>query len=107
MDHGYQDRVSLELHRRIAAELPRRPEWIAQARDTLRRWSARYADSPGELRLFEEWHRILDRPIEEVCAVLLDESEEGVRLRHNAPFTGILSPKEVWDIKARVRHEAA
>lgn len=38
MDHGYQDRVSLAIARRIASELHHRPDWITLARDNLHRW---------------------------------------------------------------------
>jgi hypothetical protein len=104
MGHEFQDRVSLEMARIIAAELLRRPELIAFARDNLARWSERNRNTPSLLRCYDEWKAILDKPVEEVCAILTAETDEGQRLRQNSPFTGILSPQTVWDLKRRLRH---
>jgi hypothetical protein len=104
MTHAYQDSVSMEIARRIAAELPRRPEWLDLARGNLDRWSRRNAGSASLLRCYSEWRAILDRPVEEICAVLTSQTDEGQRLRQNSPFAGALTPREVWDIKDRLRH---
>lgn len=100
-----QDRVSLEIGRRVAAELPHRPEWLVLARDNLDRWSRINSNAPGLLRCYAEWLALLDRPLAEVLSVLIAETDEGQRLRQNSPFAGALSPAEVWDIKRRARHE--
>lgn len=105
MTHEYQDRCSLEMAERIASELPRRPEWIALARGNLERWSARNSASLSLLRCYAEWRGLLERPVEEVCAVLTARTDEGQRLRQNSPFAGALSPREVWEIKRRLRDE--
>jgi hypothetical protein len=43
----------------------------------------------------------------EIRSVLLDESEEGKRLRQNSPFCGILTPVERWAIyREAARNEA-
>jgi hypothetical protein len=103
--HEYQDRVSLEMAKRIAAALPERPEWLALARENLDRWSARNAGAPRLLRCYDEWRRILDRPVTEIIATLLAETDDGQRLRQNSPFVGALTASEVWDIKRRIRDE--
>lgn len=105
MDHGFQDRVSLELARRIAAGLPSRPDWIALARENLDRWSARNHDAPSLLRCYAEWREILSRPVDEICAMLTATTDEGQRLRQNSPFAGVIPPDEVWAIKRRLRDE--
>ncbi|MDX2132209.1 MAG: hypothetical protein SFY69_09160 [Planctomycetota bacterium] len=105
MGHEYQDRVSLELARMIAAELPQRPEWIVMALDNLDRWTARNHDAPGLLRCYAEWRAILGRPVEEVCRVLTEKSDEGQRLRQSSPFAGAIPYAVVWDVKRRVRDE--
>ncbi|MCK6485266.1 MAG: hypothetical protein HUU22_17380 [Phycisphaerae bacterium] len=107
MSHEYQDRVSLEIARRIAAGLPEHPEWLDLARGNLDRWSERNRDAPGLLRCYAEWREILGRPIVEICAVLTAETHEGQRLRQNSPFPGVRTPQEVWEIKRRYRtHDA-
>ncbi|MGH9668840.1 MAG: hypothetical protein ACRD3A_01850, partial [Terriglobales bacterium] len=68
MRHDYHDRVSLEIARRIAAELPHRPEWLALARENLDRWSDRNHDAPALLRCYAQWRELLERSLTEVCA---------------------------------------
>lgn len=41
-----------------------------------------------------EWERILARPWSEIRAVLLDESDEGQRVRSSQPFAGLVSDAE-------------
>ncbi len=104
--HILQDRVSLALAHRIAECLPEHPEWLELARQNLRRWIARNHDAPRLLRCYQEWQELLDRPVEEICAVLTMETDEGQRLRQNSPFAGALSPEEVLEIKRLARsHE--
>ncbi|HEY9174597.1 MAG TPA: hypothetical protein VI136_20110 [Verrucomicrobiae bacterium] len=107
MNHSELDEISLSLARRVAERLRARPELLDLARNNLSRWSRQNASSKALLRCYAEWQDILSSPVEEICARLLDETEEGQRLRQNSPFAGVLSPAEVWEIKARHRHAAA
>ena len=103
MNHSFQDAVSLELARRIAAQLPQHPEWLDLARQNIERWSQRNSSVPSLLRCYSEWNDILMKPIEEIRAILMAENGDGQRLRQNSPFAGVLSPAEVWEIKSRLR----
>ncbi|GMV97924.1 MAG: hypothetical protein AMXMBFR83_22770 [Phycisphaerae bacterium] len=105
MGHEIQDRSSLEMARRIAAGLPDHPEWLELARANLERWSRLNRDAPGLLRCYDEWRELLRLPVERICALLTAQTDEGQRLRQNSPFAGVLTPREVWDIKARCRHD--
>ncbi len=105
MGHEYQDRVSLEMARWIAAELPQRPEWLSLARGNLARWSERNKDAPSLVRCYDEWKRLLELPVDEICAILTAETDDGQRLRQNSPFPGALSAAEVWEIKRRLRDD--
>jgi len=107
VNHSGIDEVSLLLARQVAERLRARPELLNVARENLSRWRQRNAHSPSLLRCYAEWEGILLRPLEEVCALLVAETEEGQRLRQNSPFAGVLSPTEVWEIKSRHRHAAA
>jgi len=107
MNHSEIDQVSLELARRIAEKLRRQPEVIEVARDNLVRWSRQNAAAPSLLRCYAEWQNILSRPVEEICALLCSASDEAQRLRQNSPFAGVLTPAEVWEVKARFRHAPA
>src|SRR5262245_24104319 len=106
MDHRYQDRVSLEMARRVAAMLPSRPDLIAMASENLDRWSRLNANAPGLLRCYAEWQAILTRLVDEVCDTLTQQTDEGQRLRQNSPFVGAIPYDEVMEIKRRFRGDA-
>ena len=61
---------------------------------------------PHYLRCYAEWQSILRSPVDDICDLLLAETEEAQRLRQNSPFVGILAPAEVWEIKHRLRLHA-
>ena len=107
MNHTETDRVSLELALRVAERIRRQPGVVDFARANLARWSQQNASVPSLLRCYAEWQQILSRPMEEICELLCSESNESQRLRQNSPFAGILSPAEVWEVKARFRHGPA
>ena len=104
MGHEIQDQVSLELAKRIAAGLPSHPEWLELAYANLERWSRQNQDAPALLRCYAEWRQLLSRPLAEIIAILIEESDEAQRLRQNSPFAGALKPREVWEIKSRFRY---
>ena len=106
MTHAFQDAVSLALARRAAERLRASPELLALAHANLDRWARLNADTPSLLRCYAEWRSILARPLEEVCDLLCADTQQGQRLRQNSPFAGILSPAEVWEIKALIRRHA-
>lgn len=104
MSHELTDHISLELGRRVADRLRQRPELLQLARANLDRWTRLNANAPTLLRCYAEWRELLDHPLEEICTVLTSESEEARRLRQNSPFAGVLSAREVWELKRRFRH---
>ena len=106
MTHGFQDAVSLELGRRTAALLRASPGLVGVAHENLERWSRLNADSPSLLRCYSEWQAILTQPLEAVCDLLCEETDEAQRLRQNSPFAGVLSPAVVWEIKRQFRQNA-
>jgi hypothetical protein len=101
--HAQIDERSLRLARAIVERIDRDPAraGLERARATCRRWSQQ-RPAPA----IREWLEILERPWEEIRAVLLDESEHGQRLRQSDPFCGILTPQERWTIY-RAHHEAS
>lgn len=92
--HQDIDRRSLEMARQIVAKIDADPQraGLERARQVCRRWVEK-GNVPAR-----EWLTLLDRPWEQVRSILLDESEEGQRLRQNDPFCGILTPAERWAI---------
>lgn len=100
--HRYIDERSRALARAVSERIDRDPDHrgLEQARSVCCRWLEKQ-DHPG----VREWLEILRRPWEEVRAVLLDESEYGVRMRQNTPFCGILTPRERWDIYRQFKEQ--
>jgi hypothetical protein len=93
--HEQIDKRSLEMARAIVAKIDQDPAraGLAKARATCQRWQEQ-----GPRVAIREWLNILDLPWEQIRAMLLDNSEEGRRLRQSDPFCGILTPQERWAI---------
>lgn len=102
--HEEIDRRSLELAREIVARIDADPErqGLERARETCRRWLGTAA-APALL----EWSTLLARDWSAIRSALLDESDEGQRLRQSSPFTGVLTPTERWEILRRFRDESS
>ena len=67
------------------------PSLFNVAHENLERWRRLH----GTLsRANEEWVQILNRPWSEIRAILLEESDEGQRLRSTHPFRGIVTEEE-------------
>ena len=100
--HEEIDQRSLTLARAVAVEIDRDPErrGLQKARETCARW---FRDTPAPA--LAEWLVILNQEWDQVRAVLLNEHEEGRRLRQSSPFCGILSPRTRWDIYRRFSAE--
>jgi hypothetical protein len=101
--HEAIDRRSLEMARRIAAKIDDDPlhAGLAHARQVCSRWVAK-GNVPAR-----EWMAILSRDWPEIRGILLDDSEEGRRMRQNDPFCGILTPAERWEIYREFRRDEA
>jgi hypothetical protein len=97
--HQEIDRRSLEMVRRIVAKIDADPDrrGLEHAKAVCERWVRQGINSA------REWTRILERPWEDVRAILLDESDEGQRLRQTDPFCGILTPAERWQVYREFR----
>ena len=68
------------------------------AHENLERWRRLH----GALsRANEEWKQLLERPWREIREVLLEESDEGQRLRSTHPFRGIVTEEERLAIMKR------
>jgi hypothetical protein len=98
--HERLDRWSLAMMREIVARIDADPTraGLARARATAQRW---HNQSPS--RAVHEWLGLLDLPWEELRQLLLDEGDEGQRLRSTAPFCGILSQRERLDLFRQFR----
>lgn len=102
--HQQIDLRSLQLARAVVTRIDSDPErrGLERARQTCARW-LRSAPAPA----LEEWSRLLSGDWDGIRSKLLDEGEEGQRLRQSNPFTGVLSPSERWEILRRFRDESS
>ena len=91
---------SLALHEAVADELLRNPEIVGRARRKLDEWLARGGRSTP---LWLRWRQILERPIQEVAAILTDRSEDAAWLRKASPFAGVLPTSTRLRILREVR----
>ena len=73
-------------------------EVLAAARAQL----ARLRENPRTRYYAEEWARWLDRPVADIYGLLAeDDSDYADAMRHTAPFAGVLTPSERWEIYER------
>ena len=98
--HQVLDRRSLAFAEAIAAKIDADPTraGLALARENCQRWLLEMP-SPA----IDEWRVLLEQDWSQVRAVLLQENDEGQRLRQSSPFTGILSREERREIIERFR----
>lgn len=90
--HDWIDARSLALAEAVAEKIHRDRSLLQKAMENLARWKQRRTTWPRCLR---EWEEILsDLPVEDVLALLVEDSEEGRRRRQSSPFTGILTATE-------------
>lgn len=91
--HPEIDRRILERHKLTVAKIDADPSLIEIAVENLKRWMAL---QPGRPKLCNvEWMEIIEtKPWSEIRKMLLEESDEGQRLRSSSPFAGILTEQE-------------
>lgn len=89
--HPHIDARSLEMAKIIVKRIDAEPALIERAHQYLADEEARHGSLCQASR---EWQQILTRPWSEVRKILLDESDEGQRLRSSKPFTGIVTEEE-------------
>jgi hypothetical protein len=81
--------VDLRLRRLVAAcveKIDQNPDMLEEARLQVGRYS--------NVRLRKEWELLLGLPWTKLRLVLLEQSEEGDRIRQSVPFGGFLSDEE-------------
>lgn len=93
--HQQIDQRSLAMGKAIVARIDGDPlkAGLIKAKATCQRWL-----ECNPMPVYREWLEVLDKPWEEIRALLLDETELGQRLRQSDPFCGILTPQERWAI---------
>ena len=98
--HAGIDRRVLEMTQVIVEKIDRDPTLVRIGLENIERWTRQ---NGGYLpRCHAEWKELIDtHPWERLREILLEESDEGQRLRSSHPFTGILTEDERDGIYAR------
>ena len=98
--HAGIDRRVLEMTRVIVSKIDGNSTLVRIGLDNIERWTRQKG---GYLpRCHAEWKQLIEmRPWEELRERLLEESDEGQRLRSSQPFAGILTQDERDAIYAR------
>lgn len=73
----------------------RDPDLLEHTRARVAAW---HRDGSVAKPYVEAWERLLDLPLPELTARVLEPSEAGHDLRQVSPFAGVLSPRERWQI---------
>ena len=98
--HAGIDRRVLEMTRVIVAKIDRDRAIVRVGLENIERWTRQKG---GYLpQCHAEWKELIEtHPWERLREILLEESDEGQRLRSSHPFTGILTQNERDVIYAR------
>jgi hypothetical protein len=99
-----QELRSLAYHRAVASRLLSEPHLVSVARERVERWR-----NGGELHpdYARAWQTILERPLDEIVAFVVADTDESRDLRHVSPFAGFLDYRERLRIWREVRSAQA
>ena len=99
-EHAGTDRRVLEMTRVIVEQIDRDPALVRVGLENIERWTKL---KRGYLpRCHAEWKELIEtHPWERLREILLEESDEGQRLRSSHPFTRLLTEGERDAIYAR------
>ena len=96
--HPEIDKAILERHKLTVAKIDEDPSLVEIAVQNLERWRALDPERPKPWNI--EWMDIIkSKPWSEIREMLLEDSEEGQRLRSSSPFGGILTEEERNSVK--------
>jgi len=102
MGHDLIDRRSLELNRLVVEKIRQKPELMDFVRQNLDRTLIEPILSESCKNALQEWRTIFSlRSFDEILGILVEDSDEGQRLRQSTPFTGILNQRERLEVFRR------
>ena len=91
--HPHIDRRALAMARLVAEKIDRDPGLLQVAIDNLERWA--HMDEHVLPPALVEWQELIARHSwPELRAILIQDTDEGQRLRSSSPFVGIISEEE-------------
>jgi hypothetical protein len=102
--HRLAEERSIAYHRAVAERIAREPSLLDRVRERLDGWIATGGRASSYAR---EWRELVDRPLPELLAFLVDEGEHARALRQSSPLAGLIEPRERWRIWEEVRERFA
>ncbi|MDQ6726815.1 MAG: helix-turn-helix transcriptional regulator [Actinomycetota bacterium] len=93
-----EERRSLWLYRAIAARIQQDPEHARHVAEENLATMRRANDLGRGEHWRTAWEDLLERPLEELLAVLCATTTYAAQLRQTAPFAGLLTPRERWAV---------
>lgn len=99
--HKFYDNRSLATHRLFAIRLREDPSLLREARQTLERWKSISPNASTD----REWTALLARGVDAVIAAIVDDTDEGQRIRQSSPLLSVLSIAEREAILAYAQAE--
>ena len=94
-EHWHEaDRRALEMMKLIVAKIDAHPSLIQIGIENMKRW--REQDNGHQPRWLDQWQQWFEQgePWERIRERLLEQSDEGQRLRKSHPFAGVLTQAE-------------
>ncbi len=93
--HQRAEERSIALHAAVAERIAADPALLENARARVDRWLREGSVHP---RWASAWAALLQRPLPEILAALVDPSQHMRDLRQSSPFAGVLDPRTRWRI---------
>jgi len=108
MGHDLIDKRSLAYNRLIVQKIRQQPERMDFVRTNLDRALNDPELSNSCKDALREWDDLFHScSVDKILNILVEESDEGQRLRHSTPFWGVLTPQERQGILRQFRQYEA
>lgn len=100
--HTVVERRSHRYHEVIAERLATNDTILEHARTRVEEWIKHGTVAPYYAA---NWRRVLESPISEIEAFLVEDSERARAFRQVSPFAGALGARERWQLWASVKRD--
>lgn len=99
-NHRFIEERSIALHALVAKKLSSNPSLINEVIEYTNKLCTSH---PSSAFYFRKWLLLLHGDRDILFAKLVEDSEEMCAMRQSSPFSGVLKPKERWEIYENFR----
>jgi hypothetical protein len=99
--HGHlrAEEFSIRLFKAVTQKLKENPDGILNdARNFINKWRHDHPGSGGVTYYFNRWETLINGPLDDLLVFMVSPSQDARDMRQAAPFVGVLSNQERWDI---------